>query len=128
MSLDNVIWLILFGLNFGRTIYVQFVRQEIFCPPSYGGCYKITVVSVRLSVRLSVCQFGIFLRNGSLVFPNFLHDARYLEYLKTDRALFPIQNRVFWIFLNILWLVFPRNNLKWRLMLFCCWPVKLQDS
>ena len=34
-------------------------------------------------------QFGIFLRNASLVFSNFLHDSRSLEYLKTDRALFP---------------------------------------
>ena len=30
-----------------------------------------------LSVRLSVCQFGIFLRNGSLFFSSdFLHDGR----------------------------------------------------
>ena len=33
--------------------------------PSYKGSYKVTVV---LSVHLSVCQFGVFLRNGSIVF------------------------------------------------------------
>ena len=48
-----------------------------FWPPSCGGFYKIHVVC------LSVRQFSIFLRNGSLVFSDFLHDGRSLEYLKT---------------------------------------------
>ena len=55
-----------------------------------------SLLSVHLSVRLSVCpsirpsvlQFGISLRNGSLVFSDFLHDGKYLKYLKTDKALF----------------------------------------
>ena len=34
---------------------------------------------------MSVC---IFLRNGLLVFSDFLYDIRQLEYLKIDRALF----------------------------------------
>ena len=41
------------------------------------------------SISLFVRQFGVFLRNGSLVFSDFLRDDRLLEYLKTDRALFP---------------------------------------
>ena len=70
----------------------------IFGAPSYGGSFKISIVclsvrlsvhpSFRLSVCLSVCQFSIFLRNGSLVFSHFLDDDRKLEYLKTDRVLF----------------------------------------
>ena len=72
----------------------------------YRGSYKVTVVclsihcsfgpsitllvhpSVFLSLCPSICQCGIFLWNGSLVFFNFLHDGRSLESLKTDRALF----------------------------------------
>ena len=46
----------------------------VFGPPSYGGSYQITVVCP--SVCLSVRQFGIFLRDGSLVFSDFLHDGR----------------------------------------------------
>ena len=41
-----------------------------------------------LFVCLPVSQFGIFLRNGSLVFSDFLYDGRYLEYLKTDWVFF----------------------------------------
>ena len=74
---------------------------------------------------LSVCQFGIFLRNGSLVFSDFWHDARYN--LKTDRTLFSRkvhfhlnlgkkglkwpQNRGF-LFSKSLSLVFLGNSLK----------------
>ena len=58
------------------TIFDEY-EKDIFGSLSYGGSYKIYVVclsvvylclSVRLSICLSVCQFGIFLRNGSLVF------------------------------------------------------------
>ena len=48
-------------------------------------------LSVCQSVHLFVCLFassGIFLSNGALVIPDFLHNSRQLEYLKTDRALF----------------------------------------
>ena len=38
---------------------------------SYRGFYKVS-----LSVCLSICQFGIFLSNGSLVFSDFLHNRR----------------------------------------------------
>ena len=50
--------------------------------PSYGWSYKITVVclsvclSVCLCLSVSFCQFWIFLKNGSLVFSDFLHDGR----------------------------------------------------
>ena len=59
-----------------KTLWVTF-----FGPTSRRGSYKITVASlsvcpsVRLSVRLSVRQFGIFHRNGSLVFSDFLHNG-----------------------------------------------------
>ena len=39
------------------------------------------------SVCPAVHQFGVFLRSGSLVLSNFLHNGRYLEYLKTDRKI-----------------------------------------
>ena len=55
---------------------------SFFGSPSYGESCKITVV--HLSVRPSVCQSGNFLRNGLLVFSDFLHDCRWLEDLKTD--------------------------------------------
>ena len=38
---------------------------------------------------MSVRQFGIFPRNGSLFFSNFWHNGIQLEYLKTHRADFP---------------------------------------
>ena len=44
------------------------------------------------------------------------------------------QNRAFLIFWKSLLLVFPGNNLKWKLMLLVifhkqsCWPIKLLDS
>ena len=44
--------------------------------------------SIRPSVHPSIHQFGILLRNDSLVFSNFWHDDRSLEYLKTGRVLF----------------------------------------
>ena len=34
---------------------------------------------------MPICQFGIFIRNGLLHFPDFLHDGGLFEYLKTDR-------------------------------------------
>ena len=39
-------------------------------------------------VCLFVGQFSVFLRNGSIVFSDFWHDGRQLEYLKTYRAVF----------------------------------------
>ena len=50
-------------LNFSKLV------ECLFGPPSYGGSSKITVVC------LSVRQFSIFLRNGSLVLSDFLHDG-----------------------------------------------------
>ena len=46
--------------------------------PSYRGPYKITVVClcICLSVRPSVCDFDIFLRYGSLVFSDIMHNDR----------------------------------------------------
>ena len=46
---------------------------NLFGPPSCGRSYKITIIL--LSICLFVCHFGI-LRNGSLVFSDFLHDGR----------------------------------------------------
>ena len=63
----------------------EFLFIFLFGPPSNRGSYKITVVCL---FRLSVHHFGIFVRNGSLVFSGFLHIGKLLEYLKTYRALF----------------------------------------
>ena len=41
---------------------------------SYGGCYKVTVC-LSVCLCLSVHQFGIFLRNGLIVFPDFWRDG-----------------------------------------------------
>ena len=49
---------------------------------------KLVPTKSPMSVFLSGCQFGIFLRNGSLVFSDFLRSSKWLEYLKTDRVLF----------------------------------------
>ena len=45
-----------------------FQNQLVIGPPSYGGPFKIICLSVR--------QFGIFLKNGPLVFSDFWHDGR----------------------------------------------------
>ena len=91
-------------------------------------------LSVRLSVCPSVCQFGEFLKNRSLVFLDFLYEVRSLQYLKTDRAQFlgkiyfcpnlgkkgpkwP-QNRVFSNFGEILSFFFSENGWKWKFMWF----------
>ena len=42
-----------------------------------------------LSICMSIRQFDIFLRNGSLVFSDFWYVGRQMEYLKTDSSLFP---------------------------------------
>ena len=93
-------------------------------PPSYGGFYKITIVF--LSICLSVLQFRIFLRNSSLVFSDFLNNDRWLEYLKTDRALFSRKIHFCsnlgkkgpkWPQNRVLSLVFPGNTIKWKLIL-----------
>ena len=94
-------------------IFSYFIIHQplaFFLPPSCGGFYKIHVVC------LSVRQFSIFLRNGSLVFSDFLHDGRSLEYLKTyclkTEPFFPqiwtkmTPKWVFWIFWKMLTLVF----------------------
>ena len=101
----------------------------IFGPPSQGTSYKTTLC---LSICLCVVQFGIFLSNVSLVFSDFLHNSRQLQYLRTGitffsrRIHFPTfvqkgpklpQNRVFWTIWKILPLIFPGNNLKWKLIL-----------
>ena len=97
-----------------------------------------------LFVRLSVRQFGVFLGNYPIVFSDFQHDRRQLEYLKTDRALFSRkfqfcanlgkkgpkwpQNMIFWKTLSF---VFPGNNPKWKLiflLIFHQQPHILQNS
>ena len=85
-----------------------------------------------LPVCLPVCQFGIFLRNGSLVFSDYF----FLIIFKNWQRLFFEENSFFlqiWAeraqsgatcrynffqaFWKILSSVFPRNNLKWKLIL-----------
>ena len=86
--------------------------------------------TIRLQLSsLSVCQFSIFLRNGSLAFSDFQNNGINLEYLKTDRALFsrkipfaqiwakrtlnsPKTGFKKWTFKKILSLVFLGDNLK----------------
>ena len=117
--------------------YSQRVRVRVIGTPSYEGSGKIAVVCLAIcpSVYLQVYQFGVFLRNGSIVFSDFWHNCKYLEYLKPDRALLSRkihfcpnlgkkgpkcpQKRVFFetFFWNILWLVILGNNLKWKLIL-----------
>ena len=46
----------------------------IFEPTTYEVSFKVTFVC--LSVCLSERQFSIFLKNGSSVFSDFLHDGR----------------------------------------------------
>ena len=91
-----------------------------------------------MSVCPSICRsvssvFFPRIADYRLVFSDFWHNGRKLEYLKTDRALFSrkiqycpilhkkgpkwLQNRVFWSFWKILSLVFLGNNLKWKLLL-----------
>ena len=41
------------------------------------------------SYCLSVSQFGIFLRNGALIFSDFFEGCQIIEISKNDRALFP---------------------------------------
>ena len=50
---------------------VLHTHNAIIGPLSYGGSYKITVVS--LSVHP---HFGVFLRNGSTDFSDFWQDSR----------------------------------------------------
>ena len=115
---------------FIHTENISFIQQV------WDSCctHKITVVclSVFLSGCSSIHQFCIFLRNASLVFPDFLRDGRQLDYLETDRPLFSRKvhffpnlgkngakwppSKVFPIFWKTS-LVFPGNNLKWKLML-----------
>ena len=84
-----------------------------------------------LSVCLSIYQFGIFLRNGSLVFSDFWQDGRYLAYLKTDRALF--SNKIY--FCPKLGKKGPKQPQN-QFFLFeipsygakCCQPIILWDS
>ena len=99
---------------------------EVIEPLSYGGSYKITC----LYVCSSVCQFSIFLRNGTLVFG---HDGRWLECLKSDSPFFQKNSFLpkfgskvpkmapeiafFGFFWKILSLVFLGNNLKWKVIL-----------
>ena len=103
----------------------------IIGPLSYGEHYKITSLPVRPSFRH-------FLRNYPLVFSDAWHNCSQLEYLKTDKALFPKkihfcpnlgkkepkwpQNKIFCIFWKTLTLLFFGNDLKWKLILlliFC---------
>ena len=51
-----------------------------------GGFSTPLHATVRPSVCLSFCEFAIYLRNGSLVFSDFLQSGRCLEYLKTDNT------------------------------------------
>ena len=67
--------------------------QIFYWTPSYGGSYKITVVC--RSFCLSVRQFVIFFRNGSIVFSDFWHDVRWLEYLKTGCSWYFTTNPIF---------------------------------
>ena len=90
----------------------------IMGPLSCGESYRITVVC--LPVCLSIHLFSLFCRNGSLVFSDFLHDG---ENFFPEKSIFVqiwakrTQNRVFWIFWKILSLLFPGNNVKWKLTL-----------
>ena len=54
-------------------LYVMFIL--IIGPLSYGGLYDISVVCLLL-FYVSVDQFSMFLRIGSLVFSDFLHSGR----------------------------------------------------
>ena len=76
-------------------------------------------------VRLSVCQFGICFRNGSLVFSVFCMVVDNWNIQKLTESFsrkihfaqkWP-QDSFFWIFWKISSLVFPGNNLKWKLLL-----------
>ena len=87
--------------------------------------YKITVPCLSLHQ-----QFEIFIRNALLLFSDFLHHDRYVEYIKTDRAFFfqensffskfgqklskMIPNKGFLDFLENFIFSFPGNNLKWK--------------
>ena len=51
-----------------------------------GGGVQYPITCHGPSVRLSFCEFAIYLRNGSLVFSDFLQSGRCLEYLKTDNT------------------------------------------
>ena len=83
---------------------------------------------------MSICQFVVFLRNGSIVFFWFLAQCYIIGISNTGKVFFSMkrnlfypnlgkkgpkwsQNRFFWIFWKILWLVFLGNNLKWKLIL-----------
>ena len=98
--------------------------------------------SVCLPVCLSICllvfvgQFCIFLRNGLLVFSDFWHGGRWLEYIKTHRA-FCCRKIQFYAnlgkkgskwpqiafldFLKNFVIIFLGNNLKWKLLLLLIW-------
>ena len=63
---------------------IKQVNSHLFIwTPVLHRIQKSLFVTVCLSVSLSVHQFGIFLRNGSLVFSDFLHNGRQLKYLLT---------------------------------------------
>ena len=83
---------------------------------------------------MSICQFVVFCRNGSIVLFWFLAQCYIIEISNTGRVLFSMkrnlfcpnlgkkglkwsQNSFFGIFWKILWLVFLENNLKWKLIL-----------
>ena len=121
-------------------------------------------LSARLPVRPSVSS-AFFSGVGYYFFLIFYTMLDNWNIFKTDRDFFPgkfifaqilgkrvingPQNRFFWILWNILSLVFPRNNLKWKLIFVicisspilhwvkswfssygpkCCWRIRLQDS
>ena len=125
---------------------------SVIGPLPYGEFYKITVAC------LSVRQFGIFLKNESLAFSDFLQNSRWFEYLKTDRVLFSRKIHlcsnldkngpkiVFFYFLKLLVFSWKWSKMKTNVMNILppiphlakfwfssygpkpCWPIKLQDS
>ena len=85
---------------------------------------------IKPPLSLSVCQFGVFLSSGSLLFSWFLARWKIIGIFKNWQRPFFLGkfifaqiwakwawNRIFWIFSNILSLVFLGNNLKWKLIL-----------
>ena len=113
----------------------------LFLPACLSACLSACLpvcLCVCLSVCLSVCPsvrstFFSGKVHYLISFFWFFYNDTWLEYLKTDRALFSRkiffcsnstknspkwpQNTAFGVFLKILSLFFPDNNLKWKLIL-----------
>ena len=73
------------GLNVLTTLFILLLEKFISRYTFLDSCPTGAPIKSSLSVCLSLSQFVIFLQVIS--FSDFLHDDRYLEYLKTDKAL-----------------------------------------